>query len=172
MVHPHHIHGPAPASALDPRLTEDHWHHLLHTPDLAQRLGVLDVQLVGGATEGAGNPHRLHLAGVDGDKTGAKLGELADNELARALPERGQHDHCRNTDRDTQTGQESAQPVASQSRHHEAQEIHTHLRLKAVTGSRRVARRAGHTPKPTPTATDRVIAAASAHHGGNAGNDG
>jgi len=44
-----------------------------------------------------------------------------------------------------------------------------HRRARAATGSRRVARRAGQTPNPTPTASESPSDAATAHAGGDAG---
>ena len=75
---------------------------LVDAGDSAQRLGVVDSELVGRSTKHPGHPQSLDLARVDPDEGRPELSELADDVVAGALTQRGQEDHRCHPDRDTE----------------------------------------------------------------------
>ena len=116
------------------------------------------------------------------DQVGAELGELTDDVLSGALAQSGQQHHGGHSHRHAERRQHRPQPVRRQRAEGETQQgegvhaglgaCHAHLLARAATGSSRVARRAGMTPKAMPTRTDSASDAATAQAGVTAGNVG
>ena len=105
----------------------------------------------------------------------AELGELGHHIDARPLANRGQENHRRDPDQDPQHGEEGPLAVKPEGLPGQAQQVleaHALRLIKASTGFRRAALRAGRMPNSSPTPQDTTRAAPMAQPGGRMGKSG